>query len=174
MADQFIFSAKDFVLQHATSVWAYSLCPSDMNCSDMALEIGLPPKWLPIATIISRAYKRVDVDVVEMIFEKLGGLVSSLRCTIVPSTFLRRLPGVADVVSMMFCMKFGFFHRVEGAFGRALWPVALRISCLENFFFCYEQLGNRVTKPYWCVGDQRTRAIDMVPSPSTLEARRNC
>jgi hypothetical protein len=148
MADQFIFSAKDFVLKHATSVWTLSLCPSDMNCGDMALQIGLPSKWLPIATIISCAYKRVDVDVVEMIFEKLGGLVSSLRCTSVPSTFLRRLPGVADVVSMMFCMKFGFFHGVERAFGRALRPVALRISCMENFFFCYEQLGNRVTKPY--------------------------
>jgi hypothetical protein len=108
-----------------------------MNCSDMALEIGFPSKWLPIATIISRAYKRVDVDVVEMIFEKLGGLVSSPRCTIVPRTFLRRLPRVADVVSMMLCMKFGFFYSVERACGRALWPVALRISCLENFFFCY-------------------------------------
>jgi hypothetical protein len=118
-----------------------------MNCSDMALKIGLPSKRLPIATITSRAYKRVDVDVVKMIFEKLGGLVSSLRYTTVPSTFLRRLPGVADVVSMMFCMKFGFFHSAERIFGRALRPIALRISCLENFFFCYERLGNRVPKP---------------------------
>jgi hypothetical protein len=118
-----------------------------MNCTDMALEIGLPSERLPIAATISRAYKRIDVDVVKMVFKKLGGLVSSLGCTTVPSTFLRWLPGVADVVSMMFCMKFGFFHSAERTFGRALRPVALRISCLENFLFCHEQIGNRVPKP---------------------------
>jgi hypothetical protein len=153
MADQFIFSAEGFVLRHAASVWTFNLCFSDMNCSDMALEIGLSPKWLPVVAIISCAYKRVDVDVVEMVFKKLGGLMSSLRCTAVPSTFLRRLPGAADIIRMVFRMKFGLFCSVERAFGRALRPVAVGVSCLENFLFSYGQLGKRVPKPYWGVGD---------------------
>jgi hypothetical protein len=80
-----------------------------MNCSDMALEIGLSSKRLPVTAIISCAYKGVDVDIVKMVFEKLDGPMSSLRSTTVPCTLLRRLPRAADVMSVLFYMEFGFF-----------------------------------------------------------------
>ena len=129
---------RPFVLPHETSAsnrarleWTLVLCIDMVSGGNVTLEIVICPKRSFVLAIIYCTDKRVDMDIVDMCIEKVSALVGRLRPAFVPGTSSIGTPIAANLLGVKLDVDFMFLDTVEFTKGRALRPIAPKVSHRE-------------------------------------------